>query len=268
MDRLNELPVSLPGLSAGRGTTSSRHTGMKEHFGVGRIESGDTEWWGNGRAWRSRAGSILLKQPGDVVRHLSHAGPTTFTVVRLPTDMVLQAKAQLRAGVVHPQLEPGDERAAPFHRLIDAIEAQADSFTLEVLLAESICAFTPLSGGLPDYSRPVKRAVDCLRASLSQAITLDQLAAEAAYDKFHLCRAFRKEIGMPPHRYLTHLRIAEAKRLLRAGVRASDLAPLLGFYDQAQLTKHFKRIVGTTPARFAKGRRGIEDQYQLYTREC
>ena len=68
---------------------------------------------------------------------------------------------------------------------------------------------------------------------------------------------------MPPHRYLTHLRIAQAKRLLREGVRASDLAPLLGFYDQAQLTRHFRRIVGTTPARFAKAPVGIEDHYQL-----
>jgi AraC-like DNA-binding protein len=35
-------------------------------------------------------------------------------------------------------------------------------------------------------------------------------------------------------------------------VRASDLAPLVGFYDQAQLTRHFRRLVGTTPARFGR----------------
>jgi AraC-like DNA-binding protein len=55
---------------------------------------------------------------------------------------------------------------------------------------------------------------------------------------------------MPPHAYLTHLRIARAKELLRLGVRAADVAPQVGFYDRAQLTRHFTRLVGTTPARY------------------
>ena len=59
----------------------------------------------------------------------------------------------------------------------------------------------------------------------------------------------RTQIGLPPHTYLTHLRIARAKELLLRGVRASDVAPLVGLYDQAQLTRHFRRLVGTTPAR-------------------
>jgi AraC-like DNA-binding protein len=37
-------------------------------------------------------------------------------------------------------------------------------------------------------------------------------------------------------------------------VRATDVAPQVGFHDQAQLTRHFRRLVGTTPARY--GSRG------------
>ena len=81
---------------------------------------------------------------------------------------------------------------------------------------------------------------------------LDDLADCGDLDKFHLWRAFRAQVGMPPHRYLTHLRIARAKALLLRGVRASDVAPLVGLYDQAQLTRHFRRLVGTTPARYGK----------------
>ena len=84
MERVIELPVSLPGLHAVRGTTTSLHTGLKERYGVGRIEHGDTEWWGGGKVWRSAPGCILVKQPGDVVRHLAHRGPTTYTAVMLP----------------------------------------------------------------------------------------------------------------------------------------------------------------------------------------
>lgn len=89
-----------------------------------------------------------------------------------------------------------------------------------------------------------------MRTRLAESVTLDDLASYAALDKFHLCRAFRAQIGMPPHAYLAHLRIERAKELLADGVRASELAPRVGLYDQSQLTRHFRRIVGMTPARY------------------
>ena len=257
MDCAVELQVSMPGLGAVRGTTASLHTGVKEHYGIGRIERGDTEWWGGGRVWRSAPGCILVKQPGDVVRHLVHNGPTTYMAVRLPTSEVTRAQGEGRA-LSSAQLEASDERAAPFHRLLDAVCAGADRLSLEVAVAEAASALTVISSARPDHSRPVRRAMEYLRARLDCSITLADLAAHAQLDKFHLCRAFRAQIGMPPHTYLTHLRVARAKQLLLRGVRASDVAPLVGLYDQAQLTRHFRRLVGTTPARFGRSARSAE----------
>ena len=249
MERSVELPVSMPGLRAVRATTDSLHTEMKENYGVGRIERGDTEWWGGGKVWRSAP----RMHPGEAARatwsrHLAHRGPTTFTVVTLPTDDVARVQGEGRA-VAMPQLDAGDERAAPFHRLIDAVCAGADRLSLEVAVAEAVSALAVISNP-PGYSRPVRRAMEYLRERLADSITLDDLAAHAELDKFHLCRAFRAQMGMPPHTYLTHLRIARAKELCSSGVRASDVAPLVGLYDQAQLTRHFRRLVGTTPARY------------------
>jgi AraC-like DNA-binding protein len=251
MDRSVDVAVALPSLRASRAVSSSLHTGVKEHWGVGRIERGDTEWWGRGKVWRSKTGCILVKQPGDVARHLSHRGPTTFSVVMLPTseveDVVGRDKAMTLA-----QLEPVDDRAAPFHRLVDTVMSGADRFALEVALSETIGAIANISA-LPAQSRPVRRAMEYIRARLADAITLDELAQHADTDKFHLCRAFRAQIGMPPHAYMTHLRVARAKELLLEGERATDVAIRVGFYDQAQLTRHFRKLVGTTPARYAKG---------------
>jgi len=254
METLIDLPVSLPALRAVRGTTTSLHAGVKDHHGVGRIERGETEWWGGGRVWRSVPGNILVKQPGDVVRHLSHRGPTTFTAVTLPAQEVARVRGEGKA-VLIPQLEASDERSVPFHRLLDAVSARADRLSLEVAVTEAVNALVVIGGALPDYSRPVRRALTYLREGLGGSITLDDLASHAGLDKFHLCRAFRAQIGMPPHTYLTHLRIARAKELLLRGVRASELAPLVGLYDQAQLTRHFRRLVGTTPARYGKSPR-------------
>src|SRR5262245_18106746 len=57
-------------------------------------------------------------------------------------------------------------------------------------------------------SRAVRRARTFLLDGLADKFTLDDLAADAALDKFHLVRAFRAAVGVPPYEYLTHLRIA------------------------------------------------------------
>ena len=45
-----------------------------------------------------------------------------------------------------------------------------------------------------------------------------------------------------------------ARHALLQGARPADVAADLGFYDQAHFTRHFKRHVAVTPARFARGR--------------
>jgi AraC-like DNA-binding protein len=40
--------------------------------------------------------------------------------------------------------------------------------------------------------------------------------------------------------------------LLRAGLPITMVAAQAGFYDQAHLTQHFKRIVGLTPGRYLR----------------
>ncbi len=244
-----ELSVSVPGLRAFRSTTQALRAGIKDYYAVGRIERGRMQWWGRGKVWCSVPGSILVKEPGDVHRDLAHDGPSTFTVIALPAKDVEHVRGVGKV-VAIPHFEEGDERAAPFHRLHDAVCAGADRLSLEVALAEAVATFAQVSNANPGQTRPVRRAMEYLRARLAESITLDEVATYAALDKFHLCRAFRAQIGMPPHSYLTHLRIQRARELLRAGVRASDLAPHVGLYDQSPLTRHFRRIVGMTPARY------------------
>lgn len=243
------VPVSVPGLRVVRATSDVLRVGMKEYHAVARLERGHSEWWSHGRVLRSGPGSLMLKQPGDVHRDIAHDGPITAQIIVLPADDFVRIGDEGKI-VAHPHLAPGDERGLPFHRLHDAVNAGADDLELAVAVTEAVIAFTTLKGAPPDHSRPVRRAVQLLHDRLDEAISLDDLARFAGLDKFHLCRAFRAQVGMPPHAYLTHLRIARAKELLRRGVRASEVAPQVGLYDQSQLNRHFRRIVGTTPARY------------------
>jgi AraC-like DNA-binding protein len=59
---------------------------------------------------------------------------------------------------------------------------------------------------------------------------------------------------MTPHTYQTQLRVRQAKSLLRTGLPIASAAIAAGFYDQAHLTRHFKRVVGVPPGRYLKDR--------------
>ncbi len=132
------------------------------------------------------------------------------------------------------------------------MQSGAGRLALEVAVAEAISAFATIRGAKWSTCARCAARWSCFANASDAEVTLDALADHADTDKFHLCRAFRAQVGLPPHAYLTRLRIMRAKELLAAGVRPSEIAPHVGLYDQSQLNRHFRRIVGTTPGAYAR----------------
>ncbi|WP_459556691.1 helix-turn-helix domain-containing protein [Lacunimicrobium album] len=107
------------------------------------------------------------------------------------------------------------------------------------------------SGGR--LSRHVLREVEeYIHAHLDQNIALADLAAVAHLSEFHFARLFKQTTGLPPHQFVIHQRIERAKRLIAAGrFSLAQIAIDVGFSDQSQLNRHFKRLVGLTPRRYS-----------------
>ncbi|MEP7126440.1 MAG: AraC family transcriptional regulator [Byssovorax sp.] len=256
------LALMFAGVRAARWTISDLYRGVKEAHAIYRIDAGHNEWWSNGRTWTSAPGSFQLKQPGDVHRDVRRDGPVTLRIVALDAALITAALRGRRSRPLRaPQLDATDERAAPFARLHDALDRHESGLALEVAVVEAVEAFAAELSGValdetaPEWRRPVRRAVELMREQLAEPLKLDAIAAHAGLDKFHLSRAFRRQTGLPPHAYLTHLRVLRAKTLLADGARPSDVATQVGLYDQSQLNRHFRRIVGATPGEFARSMR-------------
>ena len=97
---------------------------------------------------------------------------------------------------------------------------------------------------------------DLLDQHRSDAMTLAEAGRLLHVSPAHLVRCFTRTFGIAPHRYLVGRRIDAARRLLLDGQPVAHVATEVGFHDQAHLTRHFRRHVGTTPGRFASGARG------------
>ena len=96
----------------------------------------------------------------------------------------------------------------------------------------------------------VSKIRDVLHAAYDRDIRLDDLARETGRSRFQVNRAFQAATGLPPHRYLTNIRLERARAMLAAGDNAAEVAAAVGFADQSHLTRRFKAAYGVTPGRF------------------
>jgi AraC-like DNA-binding protein len=229
-----------------------------EHFAVVVVCEGAFDGWYRGQVRTHVAGSLKLKEPGEVHRDVRVHAPFTLQGVALaPAQVAAAADAMgLRGGArfkAH-SFAPGERAtrlAFAMHDALvrdDATEIERATLVAETL-GEIVCGGPPPWGRAP---RAVQRARAFLHDALADKITLDELAAHAALDKFHLVRAFRAEVGLPPYEYLTHLRVARARELLQRGAIVAAAAQAVGFCDESQLHRHFRRIVGVAPGAYAR----------------
>lgn len=197
---------------------------------------------------------LALGDPGEVLA-LELPEPSRFRALRVPPGL-LAAAAGHRAAAMGAT---GGQRVvaclAAGYGLVeeaDAVDGEAAAFRL----AESVLAACGCTVRVPAHERMphavISRVRDYLREHCGRRTTLDELARLAGMCRFALVRAFTKEVGMPPHAYQTHLRVARARELITAGRRLSDVALEVGFTDQSHMNRHFKTLVGATPGEYAR----------------
>ncbi|SNS91247.1 transcriptional regulator, AraC family [Geodermatophilus pulveris] len=96
------------------------------------------------------------------------------------------------------------------------------------------------------------RLRDLLDARTVEGLGLTEAGRLLGAPPTHLVRCSTRRHGLPPHRHLTGRRLDRARRLLLDGVPAARVAPAVGFYDQAHLTRHLRRLLATTPSAYAR----------------
>ncbi|MFC5954749.1 AraC family transcriptional regulator [Streptomyces pratens] len=95
-----------------------------------------------------------------------------------------------------------------------------------------------------------RRLRELLDERVVEGIRLTEAAGLLSAHPAHLVRAFSGAYGIAPHQYLMSRRVGRARRLLLEGRPPIEVAVATGFYDQAHLTRHFRKLVGVTPGRY------------------
>ena len=147
--------------------------------------------------------------------------------------------------------------AAEYLRLHRALET--DSLGALEMESRMLAFLTTLVGryadgrtNVPDNRHtPLVRSIrQYLEAHFDKDPSLSDLSELTGVGRFALLRQFRREIGLPPHGYLTQVRLREARRQLLAGKSPALVAAEVGFVDQSHLIKRFRSAFGITPGQY------------------
>jgi len=99
----------------------------------------------------------------------------------------------------------------------------------------------------------IKAAVRMMNENFAELIEIRKLAQIAGLSHSQFNRRFLAMYRMPPSTYLQRVRVHEASRRLVASDRpAMQIALESGFYDQAHMTRTFKKFLGVTPSEFRR----------------
>jgi len=104
----------------------------------------------------------------------------------------------------------------------------------------------PARGGLAPWQE--RRAREFLLANIKHGVALREVARECGLSVGYFSHAFRRTLGVAPHKWLIEQRVVLSKEKLRDdGLSLSDVATECGFSDQSHLTRAFRQTVGVSP---------------------
>ncbi|MYU21378.1 AraC family transcriptional regulator [Streptomyces sp. SID8352] len=216
---------------------------------------------------RSGPGSLVVLEPGE----MHTGGPAAsdgYSYRALYAAPDLLADGTSGGGLPHfPEPVVHDpELARALHAAHTALARRPDPLEAESRVPWLLAALvrrhsTARAAGLvvPGADRVARVVRDRLAGELLAPPSLSALAGDLGLSRYQLLRAFRTTMGIPPYAWLAQHRVARARGLLEAGLRPAEAAALVGFADQAHLTRWFRRVLGVTPAAY---RNSVQDPHR------
>ncbi|NBJ95566.1 helix-turn-helix domain-containing protein [Parablautia muri] len=231
-----------------------------EHYVIGFVEKGERMLSCRGREYAIAEGSILLFNPGESHACVQSDGGTfDYRGFNIPKETMLDLTKEITGQRELPGFSKNvvydEEAVCHLRSLHEMVMKGTGEFgkeeTLLILLSHLIWNYgQPFENCTPECRKEIEKACDYMEEHFTERIYLDQICCCAGLSKSTLLRAFTKEKGVTPYRYLETIRINEAKKLLSQGRTPVEAAIRTGFSDQSHFTNYFNRFIGLAPGTY------------------
>jgi AraC-like DNA-binding protein len=220
------------------------------------------EWTYRRERHRAKDRGLMLMEPGEVHANTRITPPCTFRVLFIQPALVEQAARELGRGLRQPHLSVAHATnpllIASFARFHAAVETASSLLEQQTRAAECLRLLVQhcTERGAPPLAQPARaaflRAREYIAEHYLQPISLDELAAVSRVSRHHLVHGYARQFGLPPHAYQIQLQLTRARALIVAGERLSVVAAETGFADQSHFGRHFRKVYGVSPGKYAQ----------------
>lgn len=101
-----------------------------------------------------------------------------------------------------------------------------------------------------DRSALIQKAVGIMETRYHEDLSVEALSREVGLERSYFTTVFKERTGIPPHRYLTRLRIQKACALMtQQDLSVAEAAESVGL-DPQNFSRLFKKETGQTPLQF------------------
>lgn len=227
------------------------------HYVIGLVERGKRALTCRNREYVIGQGSVLLFNPGDNHGCGQRDGGTfDYRGINIPEQVMLDLAEEVTGERALPGFSEnvvGDrEIGCELRALHEMIMEETGDFgreeTLLFLVSRLMESYgRPFKNCVPECRREIEKACEYMERHFAERIYLDQICRYAGLSKSALLRAFTKEKGVTPYRYLEAVRIGAAKNMLADGMPPAETAVRTGFSDQSHFTNYFSQFIGLAP---------------------
>ncbi len=211
--------------------------------------------WG-GRRFRAREGQIVMldcyaphayhTEDGWEAEWLHFDGPCArgyFDAILAGGSPVISLKNSYRFAKNLHQIYAQFRDAAPVQ------EAMLNNYIVNLLTELLVSREAPNPGA--QSAGIIEDSIAYINDHLTQELSLENLAVQAALSPFYFSRLFKRETGFSPHQYILATRISNAKFLLQStSDSVKNICFTVGFTSESSFCTAFKGQTGMTPSEY------------------
>ncbi|WP_311028695.1 AraC family transcriptional regulator [Mesorhizobium koreense] len=200
------------------------------------------------------AGDVFFFNPFEVHAAESVQAPAEYETLYPSQEFIAGCVAERNAGDTIIIQTDVISRSRQTRELAEVLSAPvADGGAIEEALRNILQACTVSTDSPALCAKSVAfRACRFIKDNCSRAMRTNDLANKMGLHRSHFIRAFKKETGIAPQNYIRQVRVAKAHDLICAGLDLSEVAQIVGFCDQAHLSREFKKVFGVPPGALSR----------------
>ncbi|RSX50824.1 AraC family transcriptional regulator [Bifidobacterium goeldii] len=234
----------------GPGTAVLYHPGETQRY-VYRAADRTEMYWAHFSGTHARELASVFDRNAETASTPAASSPTTNTAVSHADIGAIAGIAAVGTSSEYIQL---------FNRMIAELQLQQSGFEdlvaldfqrLVLLMRRHIVEVT--GGGAKRIPTVVQEAVRYFHQHYSEDISIEEYADEHGMSAGRFIRIFRESIGMPPLRYITSIRLSEAKMLLEStDYSIGDIADMVGYDNPLYFSRLFRSRFGGPPSQYRR----------------